>query len=33
MELAVRRRKTSEKVLKKVVMEDMQGGDVMQKRG
>lgn len=33
MELAVRMRKTSEKVLEKVVMEDMQRVDVMQKRG
>lgn len=33
MELAVRMRKTSEKVLEKVVIEDMQRVDVMQKRG
>lgn len=33
MELAVMMRKTSEKVLEKVVMEDMQRVDVMQKRG
>lgn len=33
MELVVRMRKTSEKVLEKVVMEDMQRVDVMQKRG
>lgn len=33
MELAGRMRKTSEKVLEKVVIEDMQRVDVMQKRG